>query len=170
MPFLYLCLQVLNSPNDTLKLVYALASKSTNDPTRVEARRIFDSFDPDKSGEWDITEWKSFFSTLEHGEELGDAKAIFKAIDKDGAGSIDFDEFHAWHVATLDAGGRVKRKSAREAVKSKSTSGKPVCKTRDEVRGIFDSFDPDKSGEWDITEWKAFLSTLEHGEELGDGV
>ena len=72
MPFLYLCLQVLNSPNDTLKLVYALASKSTNDPTRVEARGIFDSFDPDKSGEWDITEWKAFLSTLEHGEELGD--------------------------------------------------------------------------------------------------
>ena len=42
--FLCLCLQVLNSQTDTLKLAYALASKSTNGPATNEIRRIFDSF------------------------------------------------------------------------------------------------------------------------------
>ena len=27
---------------------------------------------------------------------------------------------------------------------------------------------PDKSGVWDFTEWKAFLSTMKHTQELGD--
>ena len=89
-----------------------------------------------------MVEMKAYLNTLGETEKLGDAKSIFKSIDKNGNGSIDFDEFYEWHVATFDRVGLVKSEVAN-------------CKTREEIRQIFDLFDDDKSGEWAIVEMKA---------------
>lgn len=66
---------------------------------KKEIRAIFDEFDTDRSGQWEITEFQAFLDTTDL--QTDEAQDIFDALDSDGSGSIDFNEFYEWHTKTF---------------------------------------------------------------------
>ena len=66
---------------------------------KKEIRAIFDEFDTDRSGQWEITEFQAFLDTKDL--QTDEAQDIFDALDSDGSGSIDFNEFYEWHTKTF---------------------------------------------------------------------
>jgi Ca2+-binding EF-hand superfamily protein len=123
--------------------------------TKAEIRKIYDQFDEDNSGLWEATEMIAFIDSLPNKHELGDPESIFGEIDKDGSGEIDFDEFYHWYQTNFS-----------QRVSEVAHDAKP--KTKAEIRKIFNSFDMDNSGLWEVTEMIAFIGSLPNKHELGD--
>ena len=61
-----------------------------------ELRENFDYFDANGDGKIDVKEFSALMSALEADEPGSDAAIGFRAIDSDGSGLIDFDEFARW--------------------------------------------------------------------------
>ena len=65
-----------------------------------ELRENFDHFDANGDGKIDAKEFAALMSALGGDEPGSDAAIGFRAIDSDGSGLIEFDEFSRW-FATL---------------------------------------------------------------------
>ena len=69
--------------------------KMTNTPTS-ELRQNFDHFDANGDGKIDLVEFTRLMDALGACEPGEDPLIGFRAIDADGSGIIEFDEFEAW--------------------------------------------------------------------------
>ena len=67
---------------------------------RRRARQVFDEFDFDGSGEWEISEFEVFCEEFELCSTAA-AQRAFVSIDKDGGGTIDFEEFAHWFARNV---------------------------------------------------------------------
>ena len=67
---------------------------------RRRARLVFDEFDFDGSGEWEISEFEVFCEEFELCSTAA-AQRAFVSIDKDGGGTIDFEEFAHWFARNV---------------------------------------------------------------------
>ena len=90
----------------------AQAAAGPGGPTETQRiRAIFDKFDDDASGAWEIHEMEDFLASLDEADRKGlglaDARTVFDRLDEDGSGVIDFDEFKTWYLrvfADIDDG------------------------------------------------------------------
>ena len=77
-------------------------SFGANSSTMVNRATIFDKFDDDASGAWEIHEMEDFLASLDEADRKGlglaDARTVFDRLDEDGSGVIDFDEFQTWYL------------------------------------------------------------------------
>ena len=65
---------------------------------RDRARAIFDAFDADESGKWEVEEFEDFLCEKDPAA-ASDVQRIFDSIDSEDSGTIDFDQFYSWFVA-----------------------------------------------------------------------
>mgnify|MGYP006309173809 CR=1 FL=1 len=64
--------------------------------SRAEVRETFDHFDEDDNGEIDREEFADLMAALSADMSEDELDVGFAAIDTDGSGLIDFDEFYEW--------------------------------------------------------------------------
>ncbi|CAK4088690.1 unnamed protein product [Aphanomyces euteiches] len=69
---------------------------SVADRRRAQIHDVFDTYDVDKSGTIDSNELRHLFDELGIAIDAGGLAEALKAMDADGSGSIEFDEFYAW--------------------------------------------------------------------------
>ena len=67
-------------------------------------RRMFDMIDADRSGTLELPEFTILTKSLGLNMLPYEIASTFKAMDKDGGGSVDFDEFTAFYMDAEDAG------------------------------------------------------------------
>eukprot|EP01043_Picozoa_sp_COSAG02_P028332 COSAG02_NODE_1713_length_11220_cov_4.344663_1_plen_677_part_00 len=120
-------------------------------------RRLFDKMDADSSGDLDREEVSTLAKTL--GAELEDEASIdaaMAAMDADGNGSVEFDEFRAWYrvfvveqaEAAADGAESGMRKffSGLSPKKRRQKQAMVEEADRTAARTVFDSIDADSSG------------------------
>lgn len=73
--------------------------KNTTEEMRVELVRLFARFDSDANGLIDVSEFRKILAAL--GEDFSDAGLAeqFAIVDKDGDGSVRYEEFAEWWIA-----------------------------------------------------------------------
>ncbi|KAG9412784.1 hypothetical protein AC1031_015685 [Aphanomyces cochlioides] len=69
---------------------------SVADRRRAQIHDVFDTYDVDKSGTIDGNELRHLFDELGIAIDACGLAEALKAMDADGSGSIEFDEFYAW--------------------------------------------------------------------------
>jgi hypothetical protein len=65
-------------------------------PDEATLRSDFDQFDTDNNGTIDKAEFASLLEFLGEGFSKEQTQLAFQAIDSDGSGQIEFDEFRQW--------------------------------------------------------------------------
>lgn len=65
----------------------------------AELRENFDHFDTDNDGKLELGEFKQLMAALDADGAGEDAALGFRAIDSDGSGLVEFDEFATWFGA-----------------------------------------------------------------------
>ena len=70
-----------------------LLTVSNNNQDEFILRNMFRKFDSDRSGEVCMRELAGLLASLSITIEDHELKALFKYIDRDGSGKIEFDEF-----------------------------------------------------------------------------
>ncbi|KAK3195777.1 hypothetical protein Dsin_027087 [Dipteronia sinensis] len=73
------------------------ALMATYQPSIHEMRRVFDKFDSDKDGKISQSEYKAILTALGQGDKNGEVKKIFRVVDLNEDGFIDFKEFMEVH-------------------------------------------------------------------------
>lgn len=61
-----------------------------------KVRGHFDYFDEDQSGKLNLKEFRELFKVIAPDSRRAEADEGFAAIDEDGSGEIEFDEFLEW--------------------------------------------------------------------------
>ena len=152
-----------NSPTPTSKTEMPRKEESVE---YKRLRRIFDKYDDDNSGEWELEEMEAFLEDQINKDALGYAKNIFFKVDKDRSGLVDFEEFYDWymrfsllsvfhacrpqvtsHSSILNSNPRFLGRYMEIVQKTKTS--RP---TRRQLARIFDKFDKDHSCSWEIKE------------------
>jgi Ca2+-binding EF-hand superfamily protein len=67
---------------------------------REELREAFNYIDSNRDGRLDVTEFAKLLASLKTGATEQQAQSGFAVIDTDHDGSITFDEFVSWYVAS----------------------------------------------------------------------
>ncbi len=70
--------------------------KELNEKEVKKVRGHFDYFDEDNSGKLDLKEFRKLFKVIAPDANRAEADEGFGAIDEDGSGEIEFDEFLDW--------------------------------------------------------------------------
>ena len=72
-------------------------------PDREVLRTAFNAFDTDHSGELNKEEFRAVMVMTKEGEQRKvtdvEFENLFSEVDKDGSGSISFDEYYAWSAS-----------------------------------------------------------------------
>jgi Ca2+-binding EF-hand superfamily protein len=110
---------------------------------RQECKEMFSLFDDDNSGSITHEEFAQLLREVAGIEDEEEIKISIKALDADGGGDVDFDEFFNWYARRQEAG---------------STDNEEL------VRLIFDVVDNDKSGFITIEEFQDAFKKL--GEDV----
>lgn len=75
-------------------------------PNKNEMKKVFDKFDSNKDGKISQMEYKAILRALGQGNMTAEVPKIFRVVDQDGDGYIDFKEFMEIHkgggVRTMD--------------------------------------------------------------------
>jgi calmodulin len=66
------------------------------EPSSEELRETFDHFDVNNDGKIDLTEFTQIMAALDAIESAEELLIGFGAIDTDGSGLVEFDEFANW--------------------------------------------------------------------------
>lgn len=88
-------------------------------PNSDELKQVFDRFDSNKDGKISQEEYKATLRALGLGSMMGDVPKIFKVVDLDGDGYINFHEF----VEVHKTGGGVKRTEIQSAFRTFDLDG-----------------------------------------------
>lgn len=81
-------------PSDELAARLNQQAKRATGQHQAGARMLFDQFDKDRSGSLEGGELQKLLQLLEISTE--DCGRVMRALDRDGDGSLSFDEFYAW--------------------------------------------------------------------------
>ncbi|KAL5857936.1 hypothetical protein ACOSQ3_005394 [Xanthoceras sorbifolium] len=95
------------------------ALMATYQPNTSEMRRVFDKFDSNKDGKISQMEYKAMLSALGQENKIGEVAKIFRVVDLDGDGFIDFKEFMEVHKK----GGGVKTRDMQSAFRTFDKNG-----------------------------------------------
>jgi len=116
-----------------------------------ELRTLFDEIDADCSGELERHEIRSLVTRLGQDASEQDVDAAMAAMDKDGDGVVDFDEFCGWwRTRDNTASGGVVDRLADRMQSLRSTSHNPALEAQ--VLYCFELLDADSSGRLDSQE------------------
>lgn len=96
---------------------------------RRDVREIFDEVDTDGSGEVDASEVGQLIHNLGINMKPSELQDAMAAMDKDGSGTVEFEEFYHWWMSPSTIGSMKKSRERMEAVKN-----------------LFDTLDDDDSG------------------------
>ena len=75
-----------------------LLTLSNGAQEEYKVRNMFRTFDADKSGALSINELAGLFSQLGVDVKENELLAVMKALDKNGNGTVDFEEFYTFLV------------------------------------------------------------------------
>ena len=75
--------------------------RSAHRPAVPSARETFDLFDTDNSGTIDENELGKLLVILGADISAKDLGPIFRALDTDGDGGIDYEEFDSWYTPSV---------------------------------------------------------------------
>lgn len=140
-----------------------------------EIHRVFAELDKDANGVLTVEEVKAGFGALFAGEDDKFVDEIFKSIDLDGSGTIDYTEFctvalacqnefqeealwAAFRSFDKDGSGAISLKEMIDVVKSvdiQNSFTPEVCE--EACREIMNRFDKDGNGYIDFEEWKVMM-------------
>nr|WP_290746606.1 EF-hand domain-containing protein [Haliea sp.] len=73
-----------------------MRSSKMSDVSEQELRENFDHFDRNGDGKIELKEFAALLEGLDALEPGEDPQVGFQAIDSDGSGVVEFDEFVAW--------------------------------------------------------------------------
>jgi len=140
-----------------------------------DARALFHKYDEDSNGLLDLREFTKYLTSVfqaldetpafqEHGttpEEMAEATAeqCFDEADKDGNGSLTFDEFKAWFQAGPDRNIWV-----QDAMHTGDDNEDPtVSIAESDARKLFNKYDVDSNGTLDLHEFTNYLTSVFEG-------
>ena len=126
-------------------------------PTREETRKVFVHYDRDNSGAIDMAEFRALVASLGLLIAPEEVENTFRAIDLDGNGTLEFEEFFQWfHEAK-----KHKNNPIREALRKTAQKVGAISITDPEVvRKAFVDVDTDGSGAIDPDEFMACCTNL----------
>lgn len=146
--------------SDSAAAVAAAANAKTaafSDKELRYFRKMFDMFDADHSGAIGFFEMKNLTKHL--GVEMTDAalRASMEAIDENGNGDLEFEEFVQWL-------GRASETADEFAIlksKIRAQGTRPLSNAQiDQLREVFRHFDADGSGSIDVNELGAVFQAM----------
>ena len=82
------------APGPQKALPIAVSKISEDD--MAELQEIFEHFDKDKNGHIESSELSALLDALDAGMSASEIATGLQALDEDGNGTIEFDEFVAW--------------------------------------------------------------------------
>jgi calcium-dependent protein kinase len=125
--------------NKLKKAVLVFIASRLNDSDIKDLKEIFNSIDKNKDGTLTLDEMKDGISKLTSAKDV-DIESLFKSIDTDGSGQINYTEFLA---ATMDQKTYLKEERLYEAFRAFDKDGSGKIST-DEVRSIMKGEDSKK--------------------------
>eukprot|EP01048_Picozoa_sp_COSAG05_P006572 COSAG05_NODE_435_length_9845_cov_24.433364_2_plen_598_part_00 len=147
------------------------AMNMEQDPASIsqdQLREVFEMVDVSGDGTLDRDEIEILINFFNSGVEVTEQEVdeAMSAMDGDGSGEVDFDEFNEWFVAR---GSQKKEQEQQlqnqEAAKKATTkAAQPVNDEKFEatLKTIFDKYDDDGSGEIDASELGEIMASLGH--------
>jgi len=140
---------------DPREMVKKLALKQ-KPMSRRQVMSIFSHFDTDCSGAIDRDEFRAMAATMDLHMGDEDIDAVFKIVDYDGNGTIEFEEFYDWLVNNKRKGNIMK-----SGIKKLATHAGFVPQDKPEkILEIFNKIDTDKSGAIDPDEFRALVRDM----------
>jgi len=120
-------------------------------PTREETRKVFVHYDRDGSGAIDMAEFRALVASLGLLIPAEEVENTFRAIDLDGNGTLEFEEFYQWfYVAKSHKNNPLKNKMRKVGQKT----GLISITDPEVIRRAFMSVDTDGSGAIDAEEFR----------------
>jgi calcium-dependent protein kinase len=161
-------LKMYRNTNKLKKAVLVFIASRLNDSDIKMLKEMFDTFDKNKDGTLTLEEIKDGISKINNSSGL-DIEGIFKSIDTDGSGAINYTEFLA---ATIDQKLYLKEERLYEAFRAfdKDGSGKistdevkSVMKGEDttKIEELIKKYDQNGDGEIDYMEFISMMAKLE---------
>jgi len=119
-------------------------------PTREETRKVFVHYDRDGSGAIDMAEFRALVASLGLLIPAEEVENTFRAIDLDGNGTLEFEEFYQWfYVAKSHKNNPLKNKMRKMGQKT----GLISITDPEVIRRAFMSVDKDGNGTIDAKEF-----------------
>jgi calcium-dependent protein kinase len=161
-------LKLYRNSNKLKKAVLVFIASRLNDSDIKKLKEIFNTLDQNKDGTLTLEEVKAGIGKIENAKDL-DFEGIFKSIDTDQSGAINYTEFLA---ATMDQKTYLKEERLYEAFRAfdKDGSGKisteevkSVMKGEDvkKIEDMIKLYDTNNDGEIDYMEFISMMAKLE---------
>jgi calcium-dependent protein kinase len=150
------------------KAVLIFIASRLNEKDIKNLKEIFDTLDKNKDGTLTLEEIKAGIGKLTDDKDV-DVEELFKSIDTDGSGAINYTEFLA---STMDQNTYLKEEKLYEAFRAFDKDGSGKIST-DEVRSVMKGedvkkieemikkYDQNGDGEIDYAEFMSMMSKLE---------
>jgi calcium-dependent protein kinase len=161
-------LKLYRNTNKLKKAVLIFIASRLNESDIKQLKEIFNTLDKNKDGTLTLEEVKDGISKIESAKDL-DFEGIFKSIDTDGSGAINYTEFLA---ATMDQKTYMKEEKLYEAFRAfdKDGSGKiSIDEVRSVLKGeevkkveeLVKQFDQNGDGEIDYNEFISMMAKID---------
>lgn len=135
----------------------AIFSPQSVNALDLVAKNVFDEFDKDKSGKISAQELGSAVRMLRLNPTMKELQNVIKKIDRNGNGTIEYDEFLAFLKRSYKEKGEDSKAkiTLSDYVSSQSTNALVM-----EAKSAFDKIDQDKNGEISVHELGTALRML----------
>ncbi|CAN6687722.1 hypothetical protein ACFX13_003253 [Malus domestica] len=140
----------------------------TFEPNHNEMKKVFDKFDSNKDGKISPAEYKAILRALGKGSKVGEVQKIFKIVDLDRDGFINFKEFldvhnggirtidiqNAFQMFDLNGDGKISAEEVMEVL----TGLEESCNL-DDCRRIVRAVDTDGDGMVDLNDFMTMMTS-----------